>query len=1047
MTFSCRMSVSSNALQRFSGMYLLLLVVCFLLGFCATAVASSNQPTPRVKRAKLWLLPKGTPEVQRSKILQEKGVRLLGLYHGKGWLVSVEEVSSFARQLSGIQAVKHPNTRPLPALQSLLKQVQKVPLSSRFALPLQPLLRPEWKRPHICQLRKILVVSSPGTGMLLADHLASLGMSTIPSQASSDRRTRWSLSLSTERLPKVLRSLSGSPYLDWIEEDSPREVHNDPATACLQSGTTQGPFSIWLRGIIGKGEIIAVADTGLDTDACQFRYGPEKEAQTTFNKTQPPKAKVTHPKNKVITYYVLGKAEPYDASPGKYHGTHTAGVAAGDNFANVATPLRPGHDTQDGMAPGAQLVFQDIGDHKGYLVGLQAGMLDILTQAYLSGARIHNNSFGSVRPVIVYQDSSRQIDEALWRYPELVVVFSAGNSGTDLKTLTGGGSTSKNTIVAGATMTELLGGINALSFFSSCGPTSDGRIKPDLLAPGIVRSANVGKVTRISGKDRDGKPIDVSVTVPPDNNCNVDKLDLKQGQIPVGGTSYSAPLVAGTAALVREYFRKGFYPSGASNEKDGFVPTGALIKAMLIMSTAPMTGRIMMGGGLAPSPSPRQGWGRVFLERAMAFTGQLRQLKVFSDIRSDGKKGPYGDKGVLKTGKSHTYSLKVHSSKEDLVVVLSWYDPPGRPGAGKVLVNNLDLEMKTPDGKFYRGNIKYEKNYSQPVAETSPGDVLNPVEVVRIKNPPVGEYSIVVKGADIPGTGSVISGGPTNQQGYALVASGHFEERPVSGLEITDSKLNGGCDNDVYLERGEHAKLSITLENKGKIEVSSGSLEIWASHKSEIPTKHARLPEKPLAFAALKPGGKQTLSIPIALDAVEKSVCGKKLVLTVKALSKEGFLASKDIEITLDRDIDQFKQVFCQEGICFPLAEVQSVEPSTLTPGQTIPSMKISGKAFHKGGKLSLGDGVTFDGLEFVSDTELKALKVKVADNVQPGTRDVVFEGKDGQKAVGKAALQILDTGCSCQMYGNQGEVPIWWALLICYFVIILRGRYERSTA
>ena len=29
------------------------------------------------------------------------------------------------------------------------------------------------------------------------------------------------------------------------------------------------------------------------------------------------------------------------------------------------------------------------------------------------------------------------------------------------------------------------------------------------------------------------------------------------------GTSYAAPLVAGMAALVRDYFAQGFYPSGA----------------------------------------------------------------------------------------------------------------------------------------------------------------------------------------------------------------------------------------------------------------------------------------------------------------------------------------------------------------------------------------------------------------------------------------------------------------------------------------------------
>ena len=50
------------------------------------------------------------------------------------------------------------------------------------------------------------------------------------------------------------------------------------------------------------------------------------------------------------------------------------------------------------------------------------------------------------------------------------------------------------------------------------------------------------------------------------------------------GTSMATPLIAGSAALVREYFEKGFYPSGSRQGGDGFKPMGSLVKAVLIHS-------------------------------------------------------------------------------------------------------------------------------------------------------------------------------------------------------------------------------------------------------------------------------------------------------------------------------------------------------------------------------------------------------------------------------------------------------------------------------
>jgi len=54
---------------------------------------------------------------------------------------------------------------------------------------------------------------------------------------------------------------------------------------------------------------------------------------------------------------------------------------------------------------------------------------------------------------------------------------------------------------------------------------------------------------------------------------------LRQGAC---GTSFASPYSMGASALVRDYFVKGFYPSGANTPADTLAPSGALVKAVLL---------------------------------------------------------------------------------------------------------------------------------------------------------------------------------------------------------------------------------------------------------------------------------------------------------------------------------------------------------------------------------------------------------------------------------------------------------------------------------
>ena len=99
--------------------------------------------------------------------------------------------------------------------------------------------------------------------------------------------------------------------------------------------------------------------------------------------------------------------------------------------------------------------------------------------------------------------------------------------------------------------------------FSSLGPGADGRRGITLLSPGFY--------TISANSDANPTPGHTGLTVK-------------------AGTSMATPVTAGYAALVRQYFRMGYYPLGAVDASRGFIPRGALIEAMIVNSAQHMTG-------------------------------------------------------------------------------------------------------------------------------------------------------------------------------------------------------------------------------------------------------------------------------------------------------------------------------------------------------------------------------------------------------------------------------------------------------------------------
>lgn len=390
-----------------------------------------------------------------------------------------------------------------------------------------------------------------------------------------------------------------------------------------------------------------------------------------------------------------------------FHGTHVAGTVLGDN----------GGDNQNrGVAYEARMVF-DITPSFSF-----ASLNSHLTTHYNQGASIHTNSWGDDGETS-YTGMCRAIDTFSHANDDNLVIFAATNLNT-LRTP----ENAKNVLAVGASQDA-----NSQGSFCSggIGPTFDGRRKPEIFAPGC--------------------------------NTQSAQWNTSCGTFGLTGTSMAAPAIAGCAALTRQYFEDGYYPSGVPTFDDGFTPSGTLLKAVLLNSAVDMT-------GINGYPSDREGWGRILLDNALYFPGDDEHL-IVRDVRNSGS-------GALETGDMSEFVVNNDNFATPFKVTLVWHDAPGTPNSSFPPVNNLDLEVVMPSGQIVLGNNVVN---GQSTFDTTT-DEINNVEMVILPATPAGEYTIRVKG-------TAVNQGP---QGYALAITGAVsEDAGTCGADINgDGELN-----------------------------------------------------------------------------------------------------------------------------------------------------------------------------------------------------------------------------------------------------------------
>ena len=194
----------------------------------------------------------------------------------------------------------------------------------------------------------------PGENKRISDEITGLGGEII---SNSGDRIR--VSIAKTKITDVAQ-ING---VSWMEKYVQPVLMNDIAANITKTYSVRNT-----HGLTGAGQIVAVADTGLDTGVNDNTMHDDIEGR-------------------IVALIDLSDDGAADTFSG--HGTHVAGSVLGNG-------ARSGGQFK-GMAPGAQLVFQAAESTRDSLSGIPSDLNILFQQAYDQGARIHSNSWGYTR--------------------------------------------------------------------------------------------------------------------------------------------------------------------------------------------------------------------------------------------------------------------------------------------------------------------------------------------------------------------------------------------------------------------------------------------------------------------------------------------------------------------------------------------------------------------------------------------------------------------------------------------------------------------------
>jgi hypothetical protein len=619
----------------------------------------------------------------------------------------------------------------------------------------------------------------------------------------------------------ALTKLARLDTVQWVELVKPLTLFNDRAADTMGqrpvwSGTSDAPGTAFT----GAGEIVAVADTGIDT-------GNPATIHPDF-------------RDHIQELQAWGRPGPGgdihsgDPSDNHGHGTHTSGSVVGDgtawgtlNLAGCTMTCSPAK-SPSGMAPDAKLVMQSISGADDSLTGVPEDPGVLYQAAYDAGARVHSDSYGS-DSAGVYDTQAFLLDRWMATHPDMLFAFAAGNAGTDADTngiidfgSIGSPATAKNLLAVGASEDqrgsgftsgdagEALAGVpsgqplystyavfyvppagapiendfmsnnrEGMVAFSSRGPTVDGRIKPEITAIGThVLSTRSTKIpdadieahywSRASNGSSVGNPL------VPDYPASTDPFYAFDG-----GTSMATPLAAGSATTVRQYLR---------TVRNIASPSSGLMRAAMTIGAHELAGQYdALHPDVTARPDNNEGWGRV-------------DVKGTIDPGGATKSAFYDDPAGLRIGGKARYTFQVNNTTVPMRVQLGWTDVAGNVTASKTLVNDLDLVVTAPNGTTFRGNMFGARTNGETPSAPNPanGNHVDTLEGVDVPASAMqtGTWTVDVVGFNVPAApqtyGLAVRGGLTNASVSAVhldAGAARGDGRPVQ-IVVNDAKAD-----------------------------------------------------------------------------------------------------------------------------------------------------------------------------------------------------------------------------------------------------------------
>ncbi len=195
---------------------------------------------------------------------------------------------------------------------------------------------------------------------------------------------------------------------------------------------------------------------------------------------------------------------------------------------------------------------------------------------------------------------------------------------------------------------------------------------------------------------------------------NVTSNGRENNYIAMSGTSMAAPSVTGSMALMYQKYE----------QDNGEIARGDLMKAIICNSADDMG---------VEGPDYRFGFGLVNTYRA---------VKTIED-------GHY-ILGEVENSQKSNHILSVPAGVKEAKFLLYWNDKEVTAGPDRTLVNNLDIEIISPNGEVILPWVlnHNSSNVDEPAKQGV--DNLNNIEQITIQNPLAGEYTLVVKGTEVP---------------------------------------------------------------------------------------------------------------------------------------------------------------------------------------------------------------------------------------------------------------------------------------------------------